>query len=69
MKRATWNRYRHAAAGLFDRGQVKSICPWCQTLNPVEEDWCERCGHRAHLPRVQCDCAACDVVNGERSGC
>jgi hypothetical protein len=34
-------------------------CPWCHELNPAGESDCQRCGHRADLPRASCDCPHC----------
>lgn len=34
-------------------------CSWCDTLNellPGEAVFCRVCGHRADLPRMECDC-------------
>lgn len=41
-------------------------CSWCHELNDVtaaalrgDPVFCARCGHRADLPRMNCDCATC----------
>ena len=43
---------------------MKSItCSWCHELNKLRHDggrvFCWSCGHRADVPRVQCDCRKC----------
>jgi hypothetical protein len=37
-------------------------CSWCNEVNeliPGEAIYCSHCGHRADVPRVQCDCVEC----------
>jgi predicted Zn-ribbon and HTH transcriptional regulator len=37
-------------------------CSWCRTCNAmllVGPTFCRQCGHRADLPRLDCDCLAC----------
>jgi hypothetical protein len=31
-------------------------CQWCGHACSVTDDWCPDCGHRAHSPRLYCDC-------------
>ncbi len=34
-------------------------CSWCHTLNSDGADFCRSCGHKAHIPRLKCDCDHC----------
>ena len=40
-------------------------CNWCHTLNEIKGlpwgDFCSNCGHRADLPRTECDCDECNL--------
>lgn len=39
---------------------MKVTCSWCHELNDVSTGrFCTRCGHRADLPRMECDCPRC----------
>jgi hypothetical protein len=46
--------------------RVSVTCPWCYEVN----DWatsgkpryCDHCRHRADVPRMFCDCDACDAA-------
>lgn len=38
---------------------MKVTCSWCDTLNPVEDEFCSTCGHRAQRARMFCDCPRC----------
>jgi hypothetical protein len=55
-------------AGLLDRDEERVLvsCSWCSHLNDVTASrkdgtptFCGACRHRADLPRIDCDCAAC----------
>lgn len=45
--------------------RVTQTCSWCHEPNDVEthtngrKTFCWSCGHRADVPRVQCDCRVC----------
>ena len=42
-------------------------CSWCHELawdDDLQWPYCKHCGHRADLPRVQCDCPACALELG-----
>jgi hypothetical protein len=40
-------------------------CQWCN--DPLDERWkyCAVCGHRAGLPRAECDCRQCQARAGQ----
>jgi len=42
-------------------------CSHCHELNTLRSDggkvFCWSCGHRADVPRVQCDCRKCRTVS------
>lgn len=39
---------------------MMTSCSWCHTLNDTGRfTFCETCGHRADLPRMECDCGQC----------
>jgi hypothetical protein len=45
-------------------GVTWRTCSWCHRLNiidPVAEQrrYCPDCGHRADVPRLECDCSRC----------
>lgn len=39
-------------------------CSWCHTLSgaaiPGYKVWCNECGHRADVARLDCDCPKCE---------
>ncbi len=45
------------------RARTLAHCAWCHALQEVfvslEQSWCSKCGHRAGVPREQCNCPAC----------
>lgn len=45
--------------------KITRPCPWCREENEVSlinlKVYCWSCGHRADVPRVQCDCRKCRV--------
>jgi hypothetical protein len=50
---------------------IVHTCSWCEDRTPAPlgtDVTCPRCGHRADLPRLACDCGACasrrDAVGG-----
>jgi hypothetical protein len=56
------------------RGEFQSRCPWCGELIEFypryREFYCagtpgRPCGHNATVPRDECDCAKCLVVEDE----
>jgi hypothetical protein len=53
--------------------KVEISCSWCHEPNEVRKGdskkvYCTICGHRADVPRVQCDCRKCRVehANAQR---
>jgi DNA-directed RNA polymerase subunit RPC12/RpoP len=47
--------------------RYRRACSWCDQLNEISQAhsvWCSRCGHRADLARLRCNCPAC---RGEES--
>lgn len=41
---------------------LSASCSWCHTTNtlvPGVRNLCRRCGHRADLARIDCDCPKC----------
>lgn len=41
---------------------VRQSCSWCHGMNvlaPGAVTFCTKCGHRADLPRINCDCPKC----------
>lgn len=36
---------------------TRTMCSWCHEMSADRD--CENCGHRADLPRLDCDCAKC----------
>ena len=50
--------------------KVKQSCSWCHEaneLNPEGKTYCWSCGHRADVPRVDCDCRKCRHEDRPRS--
>lgn len=52
-----------AIAGILRDGPRRSwqSCSWCHELNEIvagAATFCAKCGHRADLPRILCDCGA-----------
>ena len=47
----------------------KVTCSWCHELDEMKQGptLCKKCGHRADLPRLECDCRRCLPV-GEVAG-
>lgn len=44
--------------------RYRRSCSWCDQLNEISQSasvWCSRCGHRADLARMRCNCPACRV--------
>lgn len=39
-------------------------CSWCHTLNPMDRETCQECGHDAHQPRMLCSCSTCEAGPG-----
>jgi hypothetical protein len=42
--------------------KVTVTCSWCHASHDNtygQTDYCNNCGHRADLPRLQCDCEKC----------
>lgn len=37
-------------------------CSWCHEMVDIATRYCPRCGHRAHLPRMQCGCPQCRSI-------
>lgn len=39
-------------------------CSWCHEFNEIsaESTTCWRCGHRADLARIHCDCQQCQEL-------
>ena len=44
---------------MADTAKIWRSCSWCHAHNPAGSYFCAACGHAAHRPRVECDCAAC----------
>ena len=42
----------------------KVSCSWCHELNEMKQGptLCVKCGHRADIPRLECDCRSCFPV-------
>lgn len=47
---------------------MRVSCSWCHEMNDVGElpTWCSSCGHRADLPRMECNCPVCLRPQGPR---
>jgi hypothetical protein len=43
---------------------TRQSCSWCHELNDITDRACARCGHRADLPRLACDCRRCRPTAG-----
>jgi hypothetical protein len=46
------------------------MCSWCHAIGSTFEKFCLFCGHRADVPRSQCDCPKCwkpDDVAADRA--
>ena len=45
----------------------KVTCSWCHELNEMMPGpaSCNKCGHRADVPRMECDCRRCLAVREE----
>lgn len=40
-------------------------CSWCHSTNSLDHPqvrFCSECGHRADLPRMECDCPQCTAT-------
>lgn len=50
--------------------KLSVTCSWCHEPNDLRKDhgkvFCWNCGHRADVPRVQCDCRKCRVIDLRR---
>lgn len=43
--------------------RVNKSCSWCHVMNPFEPGtYCRECGHRADVPRLECNCQQCKSV-------
>jgi hypothetical protein len=46
--------------------RVFVTCSWCHEANEldrVHKTFCFSCGHRADVPRIECDCRKCRRMN------
>lgn len=47
--------------------KISVSCSWCHEPNELRPDggkvYCWSCGHRADVPRVDCDCRKCRIVS------
>ncbi len=41
---------------------ISRSCSWCDRMNFATTQFCENCGHSAHLARLDCDCNRCVVA-------
>jgi hypothetical protein len=60
-----WNRIRRGGIEM----RTGNTCSWCHHMNWSDSArWplCENCGHRADLPRQECDCNVCVAVESGR---
>lgn len=45
-------------------------CSWCHEMNSLDQPApvvCVSCGHRADVPRVDCDCPKCRPTDEDRA--
>jgi hypothetical protein len=40
----------------------KVMCSWCCAMVDAGTKTCPHCGHRADLPRLECDCLKCKIT-------
>ena len=40
------------------------MCSWCHPMVEAGARNCPQCGHRADLPRLECDCLKCRITRG-----
>ena len=49
---------------------IELMCSWCHTMNAtrmtenykeIQVTFCKECGHRADVPRMECDCPRCST--------